>query len=57
MTQITRKGILSTDRIGHYEVKGSVFTTHNFEFAEMAYGGTLGLFFQKEKFLILTRQK
>jgi hypothetical protein len=47
MTQITRKGTLSTGRIGHYEVKGSVFTTHNFEFAEMAYGGTLGLFFQK----------
>lgn len=48
MTQITRKGKLGGGRIGHYEVKGSVFTTHNFEFAEMAYGGTLGLFFQKK---------
>lgn len=47
MTQITRKGTLSTGRIGHYELKGSMFTTHNYEFAEMAYGGTLGLFFQK----------
>lgn len=44
---MTRKGRLGGGRIGHYEVKGSVFTTHNFEFAEMAYGGTLGLFFQK----------
>ncbi|KAI9273457.1 hypothetical protein EDC94DRAFT_580417 [Helicostylum pulchrum] len=47
MTQIKRKGALSTGRIGHYEVKGSVFTTHNYEFAEMAYAGVLGLFFQK----------
>ena len=28
-------------RIGHYEVSGAVNLRHNYEFAEMAYGGTL----------------
>lgn len=47
MSQITRKTTLYNGRIGHYELKGSVYNTHNFEFAEMAYGGTLSLFFQR----------
>lgn len=47
MSQITRKSTLLHGRIGHYEVKGTMYATHNYEFAEMAYGGTLGLFFQR----------
>lgn len=47
MSQITRKSTLRHGRIGHYEVKGTLYATHNYEFAEMAYGGTLGLFFQR----------
>lgn len=45
MSQITRKSTLTHGRIGHFEVKGPMYTTHNYEFAEMAYGGTLSLFF------------
>lgn len=45
MSQITRKSTLCHGRIGHFEVKGPMYTTHNYEFAEMAYGGTLSLFF------------
>ena len=45
MSQITRKSTLSHGRIGHFELKGPMYTTHNYEFAEMAYGGTLSLFF------------
>lgn len=47
MSQITRKSTLRHGRIGHYEVKGNMYTTHNYEFAELAYGATLGLFFQR----------
>lgn len=47
MSQITRKSTLYTGRIGHYELKGSLFNAHNYEFAEMAYGGTLSLFYQR----------
>ncbi|KAG2191493.1 hypothetical protein INT47_013068 [Mucor saturninus] len=47
MSQITRKSTLLPGRIGHYEVKGTIYATHNYESAEMAYGGTLGLFFQR----------
>ena len=57
MTQITRKGTLSTGRIGHYEVKGHIFTKHNYEHAEMAYGGVLGLFFQKGDIAGVNKQK
>ena len=47
MSQITRKSTLSHGRIGHYEVKGNMYNVHNYEFAEMAYGGTLIMFFQR----------
>lgn len=46
MSQTTRKTTLYSGRIGHYKLKDSVFNTHNYEFAEMAYGGTLSLFYQ-----------
>ncbi|KAG1038428.1 hypothetical protein G6F43_012689 [Rhizopus delemar] len=48
MTQITRKSTLYNGVIGHYEMRGAVFTTPSYEFAEMAYGGTLGLFYQRD---------
>lgn len=58
MTQITRKGTLGkAARIGHYEVNGTMFTTHNFEYAEMAYGGSLGLFFQKGEIAGINKQR
>lgn len=47
MIQITRKSTLLNGRIGYYEVSGAVNLKHNYEFAEMAYGGTLGLFYQR----------
>ncbi|KAI8327322.1 hypothetical protein EDC96DRAFT_453425 [Choanephora cucurbitarum] len=47
MTQITQKPTLLNGRIGHHEVSGAVGLKHNYEFAEMAYGGTLGLFYQR----------
>lgn len=47
MTQITRKSTIMNGRIGHYEVSGSINLRHNYEFAELSYGGTLGLFYQK----------
>lgn len=47
ISQITRKATLNNCHIGHYELRGSFYNTHNFEFAEMAYGGTLSLFFQR----------
>lgn len=47
MSQITRKSTLYNGIIGHYEMRGAVFTTPSYEFAEMAYGGTLGLFYQR----------
>lgn len=43
MTQLTRKSTIHTGRIGHYELKGYIGLKHNYEFASMAYGGTLGL--------------
>ncbi|KAG1050279.1 hypothetical protein G6F43_007438 [Rhizopus delemar] len=36
ISQITRKSTLVHGGIGHYEVKGPMYTTHNYEFAEMA---------------------
>ncbi|KAG1489327.1 hypothetical protein G6F52_013181 [Rhizopus delemar] len=45
MSQITRKSTLVHGRIGHHEVKDPMYTTHIYEFAEMAYGVTLSLFF------------
>ncbi|KAG2210441.1 hypothetical protein INT47_002383 [Mucor saturninus] len=47
MSQITRRATLYNGRIEHYELKGAMFNTHNYEFAELAYGGTLSLFYQR----------
>ncbi|KAI8636316.1 hypothetical protein BD408DRAFT_323123, partial [Parasitella parasitica] len=46
-SQITRKSTKKHGRIGHYVMTGSVNTMHNYEFTEMAYGGTLSLYFQR----------
>ncbi|KAI8635880.1 hypothetical protein BD408DRAFT_356714, partial [Parasitella parasitica] len=46
-SQITRKSTLTRGRIGHFVMTGSMNRLHNYEFAEMAYGGTLSLFFQR----------
>lgn len=48
MTQMTRKSTLCTGRIGHYEVQGSIYMRQNYEFPEVAYGGTLGLAFEHD---------
>lgn len=47
MTQITRKSTIVNGRIGHYELSRAVKLRHNYEFAEMAYGGNLGLFYER----------
>ncbi|EIE88733.1 hypothetical protein RO3G_13444 [Rhizopus delemar RA 99-880] len=57
VSQITRKSTLVHGRIGHYEVKGPMYTTHNYEFAEMAYGGTLSLFFVRGDPAIIRKKK
>lgn len=57
MTQITRKSTIMNGRIGHYQVSGSVNLRHNYEFAEMAYGGTLGLFYQRGDPSIIRKSK
>ncbi|KAG0827569.1 hypothetical protein G6F17_014188 [Rhizopus arrhizus] len=57
MSQITRKSTLSHGRIGHFELKGPMYTTHNYEFAEMAYGGTLSLFFVRGDPAMIRKQK
>ncbi|CAO3645520.1 unnamed protein product [Mucor hiemalis] len=44
-TQITRKSNMNSGTIGHYQLTGAVDILHNFEFAKMAYGGTLGLYY------------
>lgn len=36
---------MNSGTIGHYQLTGAVNILHNFEFAEMAYGGTLGLYY------------
>ncbi|KAI8385062.1 uncharacterized protein BYT42DRAFT_492900 [Radiomyces spectabilis] len=46
MCQITRKKAITSGRMGHYELSGSMWAVHNYEFAKMAYEGTLGVFFQ-----------
>lgn len=48
MSQTTRK--LSSSRVfcGHYEVSGSIWTRHNLEFAQMLYGGALGIPYVRE---------
>lgn len=46
-SQITRKSSLYTGRIGHFELKGAISRLHNYEFAEMAYGGMLSIFYQR----------
>ncbi|CAO3639536.1 unnamed protein product [Mucor hiemalis] len=56
MSQVTRKSTLYNGRIGHYEMKGGVYSTPNCEFAEMAYGGTLGLFFERGTPSVRTRR-
>lgn len=47
MTQITRKSNMTKGVIGHYEVSGAIGIKHNFEFAEMAYGSSLGLYYRR----------
>ena len=47
MSQITRKSTITTGRIGHYEMKGYVALDSNYEFASVAYGGMIGLPFQR----------
>ncbi|CEP09614.1 hypothetical protein [Parasitella parasitica] len=47
-SQITRKSTFRHGRIGHYVMTGTISTMHhNYEFAQMAYGGTLSLFFRR----------
>lgn len=46
-SQITRKSTLYSGRIGHFEMKGTFSKAPNFEFAEMAYGGMLSIFYQR----------
>lgn len=57
MSQITRKSTLHTGRIGHFELTGTMYSTHNYEFAEMAYGGTLSLFYQRGDPRMIDRAK
>jgi hypothetical protein len=47
MSQMTRKSTLCKGRIGHYEVEGSLYMKHNYEFANIAYGGMIGLTFRR----------
>lgn len=51
MTQITKKSTLYSGRIGHYELKGYVGLKHNYEFAGMAYSGTVSLSFRRGAYL------
>ncbi|KAI8364142.1 uncharacterized protein BYT42DRAFT_506498 [Radiomyces spectabilis] len=46
MSQITRKRAITSGRVGHYELAGSLWMRHNYEFAQMMYEGTLGMFYQ-----------
>lgn len=57
MTQITRKSNNQTGYIGHYELSGAVNIKHNFEFAEMAYGSTLGLYYKRGDPRIIDKKK
>lgn len=43
--------------IGHYEVSGAIGIKHNFEFAEMAYGSTLGLYYRRGDPQIINKRK
>lgn len=57
-SQITRKTVPNKGRIGHYEMTGSIMgRMHNYEFAEMAYGGTLSLFFQRGEPDLVNKKK
>lgn len=47
MSQITRKSTVISGRIGHYEMKGYLNVKSNYEFASMAYGGMIGLQYQR----------
>ncbi|KAI9468302.1 MAG: hypothetical protein EXX96DRAFT_464642, partial [Benjaminiella poitrasii] len=47
MTQMTRKSSIYKGRIGHYEIKGSLYMKHSYEFPAVAYGGSIGLTFTK----------
>ncbi|KAL0582512.1 hypothetical protein ABG067_007617, partial [Albugo candida] len=49
MSQITRKGSISRGILGHYSVGGSMWSEHNYEFAQMLYSGSLGLTYSREK--------
>ncbi|KAI8360680.1 hypothetical protein EDC96DRAFT_553813 [Choanephora cucurbitarum] len=57
MTQITRNSTLLNGRIGHYEVSGAVSLKHNYELAEMAYNGTLNLFYQRGDLANIRKQR
>lgn len=46
-SQITRKSTLHKGCIGHFELTRGIYSTHDYEFAEMAYSGTLNLFYQR----------
>lgn len=57
MTQITRKSNMKSGVIGHYQVSGAISVKHNFEFAEMAYGSTLGLYYKRGDPKIINKKK
>ncbi|CEP08738.1 hypothetical protein [Parasitella parasitica] len=57
MTQITRKSNSKKGVIGHYEVSGAIGVKHNFEFAEMAYVSTLGLYYRRGDPQIINKRK
>ncbi|CEP19844.1 hypothetical protein [Parasitella parasitica] len=58
MTQIKRKSNSTKDVIGHYyEVSEAIGIKHNFEFAEMAYGSTLGLYYRRGDPEIINKRK
>lgn len=48
MSNIVRKRTVTNARIGHYELSGSIYLRHNYEFPEVAYGGMNGLQFQRD---------
>lgn len=47
LTQMTRKRTLTNGKIGHQEIKGSIYMKHSFEFANVVFGGMLGLNFRR----------
>lgn len=47
MSQITRESTIASGRIGHFELAGYIQLKHCYEFANMIYGGMLGLPFRR----------